>query len=109
MTRPFQSTWPVPPTRGQFEIDVSHLNRVLVEAERQSLEEAGEVAEHFLVVQPEVEHDHVIDVVVRQEVEQRPVFLRRNGTQQSQGTEVIRRTHQRATEKAVHEKNKNKK
>ena len=35
------------------------------------------MAQHLLVFQPEVEQDHVVDMVVRQEIEQRPggVFL----------------------------------
>lgn len=52
-----------------------YLNRVLVEAEGEGLEKAGEVAEDLLVLQAEVEHDHVVHVVVGQKVEQRPVFV----------------------------------
>lgn len=48
----------------------TYLDRVLVEAEGEGLEEAGKVAQNFLVLQPEVEHDHVIHVVVRQQVEE---------------------------------------
>lgn len=58
-------------SRWLASIRPSHLNGVLVEAEREGLEEAGEVAEDLLVLESEVEQDHVVDVVVRQEVEER--------------------------------------
>lgn len=51
-----------------------YLDCVRVEAKGERLQEAGEVAEDFLVLQPEVVHDHVVHVVVRQQIKERPVI-----------------------------------